>query len=94
MAAEQLGRERPLGTAEKAVLRELVARGGSWAAADYPLWESRHWTLKLLCGLIPKDMVTEVVRDEQYEISTKGLATVVKLDQQGGLFRARRSAKR
>lgn len=93
MPHEQLGRPRPLGTAEKAVLCELVTQGGSWSTADRPLWESRHWTLKLLCGLIPKGMVTEVVRDEQYEISAKGLAVVVKMGKQGILFGPRRPAK-
>lgn len=79
MASEKLGRERPLGTAEKSALLALMNRGGSWAKGDKPLWESAYWTIELLCGLIRKGMVVEVAVNRQYELSKQGLHKAAEL---------------
>lgn len=61
-----------LGSAERAVLAGLYANGGTWSASKRPLWESRHWTLRILAALTRRGLVREVVPDVQYEITKEG----------------------
>jgi hypothetical protein len=67
-------RSKPLSSAEQAVLRKLIARGGTWANGDTPLWESRYWTLHLLNRLASQGLVSEVEQDRKYQATRDGLA--------------------
>lgn len=69
-----MSRQRPLGSAEKACLERLMARGGRWADGDKPLWESKHWTLELLAALAIKGMVNEVKPGKEYKLTAAGTA--------------------
>lgn len=66
-------RKRPVGTAEKHTLAALLSLGGSWSEESSWVWESRHWTLRILHGLAAKGYVLETQPD-QFELTDAGLA--------------------
>lgn len=73
MGSGSVGRKRPLGDAEKAVLVALLDLGGSWTKKSRWTWESRYWTIRLLDSLVCKELVQVVVPDEHYTLTPKGL---------------------
>jgi hypothetical protein len=72
-------RRAPIGTAEQAVLVALSDRGGVWAAGDRPLWESNHWTLKLLNTLTGKGLVQELEYNQRYGFTDQGRVTATEI---------------
>lgn len=69
---------KPLGSAEKEVLRRLYLNGAVWSVGDRALWDSRHWTLALLGSLTVKGLVDEEVPNLSYKLSAAGLDLLVK----------------
>jgi hypothetical protein len=65
-------REKPIGTAEQAVLRGLLRSSGVWVKSDGALWENLHWTVTLLGTLAGKGLVREIVQGEHYELTSQG----------------------
>ncbi len=68
-----VARQRPLGTAHRAVLRGLRKAGGTWRlGVSPPLWEGLSWTVTLLKTLALMDLVEELEADKEYRLTAQG----------------------
>jgi hypothetical protein len=61
-----------IGSAEKSVLQGLKDRGGTWCTKDGAIWDSLHWTARILESLAVKGLVDELEPDKKYRINKAG----------------------
>lgn len=67
-------REKPLGSAEAAVLNWLGDHGGKWEEGDGVVWENKFWTIRLLDSLCGKGLVVDAVPGAHYRLTDKGMS--------------------